>query len=271
MPIVQLARLQQEAAELSTLFANPEKYQHALENLLESYSLPVHRQGRVRGLRPVLFSYETPPPVLKQLHLEMALQAARLPGAALAVVDALWSRRTMETRLLAIRLLGSISTQNPAEITQRLENWAGENREGILAVELWARGTQYLCAHFPEELVSFSSGLLANKEPRLQILGLGALQTLLKTDHYSNLPTLFKLLNKISENPPKKLRSYLLDLFILLAERSPKEAVYFLQQQLAESPSEGAQWLARQVTKSLSGDERDSLREALKGLHPSTG
>jgi hypothetical protein len=265
MPTVQLARLHQEAAQLSNQFANPNEYLHALEILLETYSMPVHRKGRVRGMRPVLFSYEVPPPVLKQLHLEMALQASQQPNEALALADALWARRSIETRLLAARLLGVIPISTPTEITSRLESWAEENREEILAPELWAHGVLHICEQFPDQVVASAARLLASKEIRKQVLGLGSLQTLLSNNHYGNLPLLFNQINEISKDPAKKLRPYLADLLIILAQRSPKETVYFLQQRLAESPSEGTNWVARQVMKSLPEDGRGQLKQALKG------
>lgn len=264
MPTVQLARLHQEAAQLSTHFANPNQYLQALENLLESYSVPVHRQGRVRGMRPVLFSYEVPPPVLKQLHLEMALQASQQPNEAIAVAEALWARRFIETRLLAARLLGAIPVSDPVKVTTRLEAWAEENREEILAPELWVYGAVFICEQFPDRVIPFAARLLASKEVRKQVLGLGVLQTLLSKNHYNNLPLLFNQLNDISKDPAKKLRPYLADLLASLAQRTPKETVYFLQQRLAESPSEGTNWVARQVLKSLPDDGREQLREALK-------
>ncbi len=63
MPTVQLGRLQQEAARLSEHFSDPKAYLAALENMLETYAAHVHRQGRVKGMRPVLFSFEVPQPV----------------------------------------------------------------------------------------------------------------------------------------------------------------------------------------------------------------
>ncbi len=265
MPTVQLAQLHQEAAQLSTHFANPTEYLHALEILLETYSMPVHRQGRIRGMRPVLFTYEVPPPVLKQLHLEMVLQAGQQPDEALALADALWARRKIETRLLAARLLGAIPVRDPAEVTTRLESWAEENREEILAPELWANGAVYICEQFPNQIIPFAAHLLASREIRKQVLGLGALQILLNNNHYGNLPLLFNQLTDVSRDPAKKLRPYLADLLTSLGQRSPKETVYFLQQRLAESPSEGTNWIARQVLKSLPDDGREQLRHALKG------
>jgi hypothetical protein len=262
MPTIQLGRLQAEAAQLSEQFNNPSTYIKELERLLESYASHVHRQGRIKGLRPILFTFEVPQPVLKRLELEMALQASQQPEAALAIADALWARRSIETRLLAARLMGATALP-AAEVTRRLETWAGENREEVIAPELYERGALVLVQTEPEQTLSFVSGLLTNKELRLQVLGLGILETLLKEGEFPNLPAIFGLLNDISQDPARKLRPYLAELLGLLAERSPKETIYFLQQRVAESPSEGTLWVARQVMRHLPEDGQEKLREIL--------
>lgn len=262
MPTIQLGRLQQEAAQLSEHFTDPATYIKELERLLETYASHVHRQGRIKGMRPVLFSFEVPPPVLKRLELEMALQAREQPEAALAIADALWARRSIETRLLAARLLGAAPV-SAHEVTHRLEAWASENREEMLAPELQNRAALHLVTAYPDQVLEFVTGLIVNSEQRLQVLGLGILQTLLAEDGFGNLPALFSLLTETSRDPSRKLRPYLADLLGVLAARSPKETIYFLQQRLAESPSEGTLWVTRQVARHLPEDAQAKLHEAL--------
>jgi hypothetical protein len=263
MPIIQLGRLQQEAAQLSEHFAEPETYLKELERMLESYADHVHRQGRVKGMLPVLFSFEVPQPVLKRLELEMALQARHQPAAALPVADALWERRTIETRLLAVRLLGATPAA-ATELTSRLEAWADENREELLSAELQGRGAAQLIERDPEALLAFARALLAAGDSRKQTLALGLLLSLLGSGDFANLPALFSMLTDISQDPTKKLRPALADLLSALAQSSPKETTYFLQQRLAESPSEGTRWVARQVLRLLPEGAQATLRELAK-------
>lgn len=263
MPSVQLGQLQHEAAQLSEHFTQPQAYLKQLERLLQSYSTPIQRHGRVTGLRPVIFSFEVAPPVLKRLELEMALQASQQPSAALAVADVLWERRSYETRQLAIRMLGT--TPAPAaEIASRLEAWAAENQEELLLAELYERGPRRLVQVDPDGLLAFAERLLASQEIRRQILALGLLQTLLNTGNFANLPILFTLLTPISQDPPRKLQPFLAGLLGTLAQRSPKEAAYFLGQLLAQQPPDGARWVARQVLRQLPADMQPSLRELAK-------
>lgn len=263
MPTIQLGRLQQEAAQLSERFADPHSYLKELERMLETYADRIHRQGRVKGLLPVLFSFEVPQPVLKRLELEMALQARQQPQAALAIADALWERRTIETRLLAARLLGA--TPAPAaELTTRLEAWADENREELLAAELQTRSLAHLLETDPNAVLQLAARLLASPDERKRALSLGILPTLLTAPTFANLPALLSLLTEVSQDPSRRLRPYLADLLSALAQRSPKEATYFLQQRLAESPSEGTRWVARQVLRVLPVEAQAELRELAK-------
>ncbi|MCW5875016.1 MAG: hypothetical protein KIS88_10265 [Anaerolineales bacterium] len=263
MPSIQLGQLQQEAAQLSEYFNEPEVYLRQLEHLLQAYATPVHRQGRIKGMRPILFSFEVPPPVLRRLEMEMSLQAGQQPAAALAIADVLWERRSYETRLLAIRLLGNIPAAEP-EVGTRLEAWASENQEELLLNELHERGTRYMAASNPEALLHLAQRLLATGEFRKQVLSLGSLQTLLATGRFANLPALFTALLPISQDPPRKLQPFLADLLVALAQQTPKETAYFLGQALSAEPSEGSRWVARQVLRHLPAEMQAGLRELAK-------
>ena len=259
MPAVELGRLQQEAATLTEVFSDPDAYVQRLEKMLEVYASPVHRTGSVRGLRPVLFTYETAPIVLKQLLLEMEFQGREDPGQALEIADSLWKRRTIETRQLAIRLLGSIPATKPSEVTQRLESWLGENREDLLAPEFWDEGIMYLCKEFPQELIRFAGNLTRSLDIRKQIFGFGSLRKIITTNPQGNIPSVFFILDNFNEDPIRKLRPYIADLFSTLAEHSPKETAFFLQERIGRSFGEGMLWIVRQVAKKLPTDQQAQL------------
>ncbi|MEX2143863.1 MAG: DNA alkylation repair protein [Anaerolineales bacterium] len=263
LPTIDLSRLKQEAAQLAESFSEPPAYLRGLVRLLQNHAVPVHRQGQIAGMRPVLSSYAVPPPLLKQLHMELAEQAQKDPEAALAVADGLWAVRSMETRQLAARLLGAIEAK-PKLITDRLESWAFENREPTLSPELTQHGTANLCAHFPEELVTFAQSLLESKELRKQSLALGALQNLLTNTDFANLPLLFDMLSPVCKAPDRKLRPDLADLLLALGYRSPQETEYFLQQCLETSPNTGIEWITRQVMMALPANGQARLRALLK-------
>lgn len=263
MPAVELGRLQQQVAQLSDQFQQPSNYLRGVEDLLKSHGVPVHRQGRVKGLRPVLISYEAPPPLLKLLSLEMSAQARRNPVEALSIADGLWSRPTLETRQLAISLLGNIPITSPDEITNRLEAWAQQNREQLLVPELAENGTKTLRTNHQEALLDLAAKLLQSSDSRKQVLAIGVLQNLVSGRQISNLPRLFALLVDPCKDPDRKIRPELADLLVALARFSPKETEYFLHQILTDKHTEGTRWLTRQVVKALPEESRSRLRTVL--------
>ncbi len=264
MPAVELGHLQKQVNQLSDLFQDPANYLHGLDNLLRNYAGPVHRQGRIKGLRPMLPSYEVPPPLLKLLTLEMSAQAKNHPQEALAIADGLWEQETMETRQLAIHLLGSIVHPSTDGIIKRLEAWASENQEQLLAPELAGTGTRSLRSTAADQLLNFASQLITKRDYRKQILCLGMLQNLVLSNDFPDLPGLFDLLLPACKEPDRKIRPELAGLLSELAKTSPKETEYFLSQLLSNKPSEDCRWLVRQAMRALPADGRARLQLVLK-------
>ncbi len=262
MPSVDLARIKQEVGALSKYFQDAAQYVREIERTLEAYSVPVHRQGKIKGMRPILKTYQVPQLLMKHLQLEMGRQASIAPQQALGVADGLWELRSIETRQLAIHLLGCIPGEAKA-VCHRLEAWTLENREPMLTPNIAHEGALSLSARNPNELVAFASRLLLDTEPRKQGLGIGVLQTLLTTTEFSNLPALFEMLSAPVQAAERRVRPDLAALLSTLAERSPHESEYFLQQQLRREPGEGTQWLVRQAIKALPEESQARLRSAL--------
>jgi hypothetical protein len=265
MPAIELGRLQQQVNQLSDLFQDPGSYLQGVDSLLKDHAGPVHRQGRVKGLRPMLHSYEVPPPLLKILTLEMSLQAKAHPQEALAIADGLWEQESMETRQLAVHLLGSIVLPSPEEITKRLESWASENQEQLLTPELAGTGTRSLRSTAADQLLNFAAQLLNKKDYRKQILCLGMLQNLVLNNHFPDLPRLFDLLIPACQKPDRRIRPELASILGELARTSPKETEYFLGKLLSNKPSEDCRWLVRQAMKALPEESRLRLQEGLSG------
>jgi len=265
MPAIELGRLQQQVAQLSDLFPRPSDYLRGVEDLLKSHGAPRHRQGRVKGVRPVLVSYEVPPPLLRLLTQEMNTQARRYPAEALLIADGLWSRLTLETRQLAIRLLGSIpGAMSPDEITSRLEAWAHENREQLLVPELAESGTQMLRINHQKELLKVAAKMVRSSDWRKQVFAIGSLQNLVNERQLAELPNIFDMLIDPCKDPDRKIRPELANLLTSLAQFSPMETEYFLQQTTSAEATEGAHWLARQAARALPEESRSRLRRVLR-------
>ena len=125
MPAINPERLKRETAELTACFSDPEKFVHVLEDLLDRYADRVRRPGQTGSPAPLLPAFKVAPPVMRQILLTLTPLAETDSLAALALADALWEKPTLETRQIAIRLLGLIPANDPDQILTRVQKWAG--------------------------------------------------------------------------------------------------------------------------------------------------
>lgn len=234
-----------------------------LDQLLDRYATRGKRHGKVKKNVSALRSYEVPKAVLRQIRLELFPLVQLNPQQAGALLDALWKGKILEHRLLAARLLGALPHEAFDEVGKRVIAWVEENREERILQEIAERGTKGLRDQDPKTLLELVANLFERSELRPRAAGLLALKALLDQSSLVNLPAILDLLSDLSQEPPKDLRPYLLDLFASLIDHSPGEAIFFLQERLADKPSTGTLWVARQTLKMLGADWAQVLQEAL--------
>ncbi len=107
MPAIDLARLKTQAARLSEKFGEPEAFLRDLNDLLDYYSNRTVRATQVVQ-RLSLPTHHTPRPVQRQIERELAPLAESRSREAVTLTKALWEAGSLESRLLAARLLGYI-------------------------------------------------------------------------------------------------------------------------------------------------------------------
>src|SRR5512140_3344696 len=107
MPAIDLARLKTQAARLAEKFSQPDAFIADLNKMLDIYTNRTWRTTQVIQ-RYSIPTYNTPRPVLRQIELEMAALAERHPIEAVTLTKALWEAGSLESRVLAASLLGSI-------------------------------------------------------------------------------------------------------------------------------------------------------------------
>jgi hypothetical protein len=264
MPAITLARLRQQAALVVGNFDEPAAFVRSLHHLLEFYADRTQRPGQAGEPPPLLASYRVPPPVLRQILLELMPWAREQPEDALELCDALWAVEYLEFRLLAASLLGTIPTDTPHPILQRVETWCSTEAEERLIRALLNEGLSRLQKEQPEQILDKVETWLEDREVEKQKLGLRALIPILNRREYEDLPMFFRLLGPLVRNIPDKLRHDLLDALNALARRSPRETAYFLRQ-MAEIPnSPDAAWLIRQCLDEFPVDIQPGLRSAAR-------
>jgi hypothetical protein len=266
MPAIQLSRLRLQAAHLRDSFTRPEAFARGLQAMLDFYADRTHRPGQAGEPPPLIPAYHVPPPVLRQVLLELKPLIEKDADHALLLSDTLWAQSNLECCTLAASILGLLPPSQAEKILDRVTSWARALKEEQLLEILLDEGLQNFRREQPDHFLSQVETWLASENPRERSLGLKALKPLIEEGAHENLPSLFRLLTPLAWSIPPALRSDLLEVLRAAARNSPRETTYFLRQTLASPHSLDTPWLARQILPELTPETRQSLREALRQI-----
>jgi len=264
MPAINLPRLKLQAAELASLFDQPEAFLRDLNGLLDLYADRVHRFGQAGEPPPLIQAYHVPPPMLRQLSQELNPYAVQDTARTLALCDLLWTEPMFEPRQLAAMLLGQAPLTPAEAILERVERWAQPISEDRLINALVQYGLSRVSREQPERLLQQGSDWLASNDTGLGRLGLRALLLLVSEPSFENLPAILHQLMPFVRAAPYPIRADIMDVLIALARRSPKETAYSLRQNLEAPDHSETAWLIRQAMPYFPADTQASLRAALR-------
>lgn len=260
MPAIQLSRLRIQAAQLADLISQPEVFVRKFRAVLDFYSDRTHRPGQSGEPPPLLPAYNVPPPVLRQILLELGPRLAADQATGLALCDILWEQEQYECRLLATRIFGLLPLVPFEPLHLRLSTWSKEDEERVLSA-LLTEGLSRLRKEAPANFLSILDGWLKSSSFHEQRLGLRALLPLINDNSFDNLPVLFRLLNPLVRVAPPMIRPDLLLVMESVAKRSPKESAYFLRQNMI---SPDTAWITRQILALFPAEIQTGLRDAMK-------
>jgi hypothetical protein len=264
VPAIQPSLLRQQAMLLAENFDNPSAYKHSLHYLLEFYAERSRHPGQAGKPAPIITAYKVHPPVLRSILQELEPPAIENPEQGLMLCDSLWEEPYLEFRLLAAMLLGKIPPRPPQIIITRLNSWLSPDLEFFLIESLMKFSLILLRKEQPKALMQLISEWLEQKNPFYIQLGLRAILPLIREPEFENVPVFFRLIQPIMSNVPTGLRPDLLDVLAALAERSPQETAFFLQQCLNLPDAQDTPWLIRQSINHFPVEIQNFLRKAEK-------
>ena len=267
MTAIQPARMKIQVAQLGEKIRQPEAFVRALHNLLDFYADRTYRPGQSGQPPPLLATYKTPRPVLRQIEREMGVLAATDPDAALGLVDALWAEPNIEFRLLAITLIGKILPIPPEPVLGRIQNWIASMPENHVLDAILKQGLSLIRRECPSIYFQIIEEWLKAEEIYFRRASLHAMVPLLADPEFENFPAVFRLLTPLIRVPPPALRNELVAVLRALVACSPQEASYILRQNLT-ADNTASVWLSRQVLKDFPSEIQNSLREALRPFNP---
>ncbi len=264
MPAIDIARLRMQIDRLVSLCDRPPLFRSNLRDLFEFYNDLTYRPGQSGKLQSLLPHYKVPPPIIRQIEVELAKFCAQDPRAGLALADALWEDAYLEPRLLAIHLLGAVPVTLPEPVLTRLTAWAQPEEDRKVLDALIAKGTSHLLRHQTEDLSAIIKNWLTSGNLVVQGMGLLALHVIAEDENFEDLPVIFHLISLVIQNLPANLHPDLLAVLQILARRSPSETAYFLRQVLIVSHNRLVPRLVRRCFPYFTEETQDGLRQILK-------
>jgi len=269
MPAIDLSRLKTQAAHLTERFGDAQAFVRELHEVLDFYTNRTIRTSQIVQ-RLSLPTYRTPKPVLRQIELELEPLAEAHPLEALALTEALWNTKSLETHLLSASLLGMIPPAQAMPGLTRLPSWLSQSTDEIIRKALLNEALERLRRENPEALFLLLEDWLKSPRSALQIWGLRALIPLLNQPEFENLPAVFRILRPTLERASPSTQLDLQACLEALARVSLTETLFVLRELLRNGRAHPMMLRTlRRMLPALSPALQSGLREALREVETS--
>jgi hypothetical protein len=231
---------------------------------MEEYADHTHRPGQAGEPSPLLPSYNTPTPVLRQVWLEILPLISLNPNAALELSDSLWTQPSLEHRILAAGILGQLPVEFQTEVISRVQLWTKAGIDGRLVDALLERSLTRLRSQSPHAVSDLVEYWLSGADLQHKQLGLRLLNFMAADASFADLPVIFRLLTPFLRIAPPSLRPDIISLVNQLISRSAPEIAYLLHQCLIASDNPDTPWLIRRVLARFPPELQAGLRDAIR-------
>jgi len=263
MTAVSIARLKTEIAALGNLFARPDDFKRSLDHLLDFYANRTYRAGQNVQFRPITPARRVSRLVIQQLELALRPLCTANTSAALALSDALWPDPYIETRHLAVFILGQVNLDPPQPVVQRLVQWANPDVPTEILKLLFSAGTLRLRTELPPLWLETIQTWLDASDLETQVMGLKALLPVIQERQFNNLPPIFRMISPFMHSTQNAILPELQDLLETLIQRSPTESLFFLRQVLGSPTPSSVIRVIRRVISLFSPESQASLRKMM--------
>jgi hypothetical protein len=263
MPAINLARLKTQASRLSEKFSEPEAFVRNLNEMLDFYTNRTIRSSQT-AQRFSLPTYRTPPPVLRQIQGELEPLAESHPLEAVVLTKVLWKAGSVESRLLAASLLGSIPLAQSTPTLMRLPDWLAQSTDKQILAALLTDAFTRQRRENPEALFLLLEEWLKSPRTSLRVWGLRALIPILTDPNFENLPAVFRILKPAIQSAGPTTQLELQACIATLDRVSPTETMAFLREITNDNPAPLTLRTLRRILAGLSPELQTGLRELLR-------
>ena len=263
MPAIELARLKTQAARLAEKSGDPQAFVHDLDELLDAYT---NRTIRARQVvrRLAAPTYHTPRPVMRQIEYELDLLVESQPAQAAGLVGVLWEAGSLESRLLAAYLLGSLPLAEARPALTHLTAWLAGTTDRQIQAALLTTALARLRREDPAGFFAMLEGWLGSAQAIHQIWGMQALIPLLQDERFENLPAVFHILRPAILAAVPATQLDLQACLAALEAHSRVETASFLREIITDHPQPSMLRILRRILPALSREMQDRLRGLLR-------
>ncbi|MDY6847386.1 MAG: hypothetical protein SVP52_09665 [Chloroflexota bacterium] len=265
MPAVNPTRLKGQIEELLDFFYAPKVFRRRLQDLCSLYANRSLHHGDMPQPQPVSPMYHLPPPLIRQLQMDLKPHILKDPQAAFELGEELWNDSHFEIKQLAVYILGNTPIEEPDLIVEQLENCLDPDLDEGLKSTLLSTGTLTLQNKFPIEWENFLQSLLNHSDPKMIGFGIQGLQASVERTNFNNFPMAFRLLSPRLQNPDPTNMEELENLIEILIRQSPTETAFFLKQTLSISRSPETAKLIKRCLPLFPESVRQDLKSSLEG------
>lgn len=262
MTAINPARLRIQSVDLSEKYSDPKAFVRELHNVLDFYAERV-RKNKITSTPLMLQSHQVAPPILRAIEAELRDPLNTQPSQGILLIDTLWEEEWVETRTLAVSLLGDLPPINPESIFKRLKSWLSESKSDTIRILLPTRGLSRLVEENPALVLEFFQELLSSPSKNNCQAVLFGIIPFAEGEDFENLPLLYKLLDWILLVDEKGLIKEILEVLKILIQRSEQESLYFLEKQLSTASKPRILRVIRQILPRFSKQNQAILREFL--------
>ncbi|MBI4731616.1 MAG: hypothetical protein HY781_05730 [Chloroflexi bacterium] len=266
MPAIDLARLKTQAARLADNFSNHMAFLSELHAMLDFYTNRTMRASQV-ARRLSLPTYHTPAPVLRQIERELAPVAERLPGKGVLLAVELWKDGSLESRLLAARLIGMIPPADATTLLARLPDWLAQTTDKEIRQALLTDSLARIRREIPEAFFLLLEEWLKSPRAAWQIWGMQALIPLLNDPGFQNLPAVLRILRPAVQAAGPTTQLELQACLVALERVSLTETTVFLRGLLSDHPPSMLLRTLRRVLPAFSPRLQTAMRDMLRSIH----
>jgi hypothetical protein len=264
MPAIHPTRLKIQTSELVQTANNAEEFCLAYHEFLDFYADRTYRPGKVGEPPPLMRAYKVPQPVLRAVNKQIGEWARENRQEALNLIDALWLQSFLEFRLTAASLMGQIEPSPVKHIISRVQGWIQPNTEERLVNALINQGLQRILIEKQAQYVHQIDIWLRSRDIERNRLGLKASPPLIARRDFDDYPLLYNALIRLMRQQNSPVRREILSVIGNLAEKTPDETAFFLENALKSSPDNTQMaWYVRNSLNYFPDNTRLQLRKAL--------